>query len=125
MERQEVALAHAAERLAEMHQSGALDLVMDLAEVLNAARASMSDGMIARMGTAARVLAEAGDTVMTSGLAGAAPDLVRAVAEARDEALASREPLGLLAALRALREPEVQFALKFALALVRKLPIPK
>jgi uncharacterized protein YjgD (DUF1641 family) len=106
----------------QLSESGALDTVMDLAEVARAARVSLSDGMIARMADGLRALLELMDGLAVSG----APDrllaLLEAAAEARADAAADTQPVGPLRVLAAMREEEVQFVLKFMLALARRLP---
>jgi|GEM_PF-3665528 len=116
------ALTHALQRVERLTATGALDTMLDLAEVVHAARSSMSDGMIARMGTLVRVLGETADTLVTSGLPEKLPAMLQAAGEAREEAEADQSTLGVFAAMKALKQPEIQFSLKFMLALARRMP---
>lgn len=116
------ALTRALRRVEELSDSGALDTVMDLAEVVHAARQSLSDGMIARMAEGLRVLIEMADRLSVSGAPDRLPALLDTAAAARAEAAADRRPVGLLSLMAALREEEVQFVLRFMLALARRLP---
>lgn len=116
------ALSHALKRVEQLHRSGALDTLLDLTEVVHAARSSMGDGMIARLGGTVRTLAELGDTVMTSGLPEQVPALMQAAAEAREEAARNTGTVGIFGLMSAMKEPEMQSALKFMLAMARRLP---
>lgn len=82
----------------------------------------MSDTMIARMADGLRTVAELGDLLMSSGLAERAPALVNATVEAKHAAAADTGHVGPLSLLMAPREPELQFMLKFMLAMGRRLP---
>lgn len=114
------ALTHTLARMEQLHRSGALDTLLDTAEVIHAARKSMGDGMVHRIGTMARTAAELGDTLLTSGLPEELPGLVQAVAEARADAARNSDPIGVFGILKALKEPQVQFTLKFLLAVARR-----
>ncbi len=116
------ALTGALRRLEQASRTGALDTLLDLAEVLQAARVSMSDAMIARLAETARSAAEAGDLLVTSGVMERAPALARSISGAWDEATSDSRYVGPLELLRALRRPETQLSLKFLLALARRLP---
>lgn len=116
------ALTHAIQRVDELHQSGALDTMLDMAQVLQAAKVSVGDPMIHRMANMVRVAGEMGDLVMTSGLPEKLPALMQAAEAARADAEADQSTLGVMGLVKALRQPEVQFALKFVLALSRRLP---
>lgn len=122
VQRSAPALAGALQRLDQFQQSGALDTTLDLMEVLHAARVSASDGMIARLASALRMLMELADTLMISGLPDRAPALLKATREARDAAAADKSFVGPFDALMAPREEELQFVIRFVLALARRLP---
>lgn len=114
------AMTHTMARLEQLHKTGALDTLLDTAEVIHAARKSMGDGMIHRMGGMARTAAEMGDTLLTSGLPEELPGLVQAVADARADAARDTGTIGVLGLLKALKDPKVQFTLKFLLGLARR-----
>ena len=100
--------------------------------VAGAAAASLTEGMVVRLAALAERSATALDTVMSpevltllEQLRASAPALTRllkAVDEAGAEAEANAQPVGLLALGRALKEPEMQWTLKFLLGLARRLP---
>lgn len=104
----------------------------ELAGVAEAAAASITPGMIDRMAQLAERSAAAIDVAtspevlaLLEQVRSSAPGLTRAlqlVNEAGDEAAQNRQRMGLLDLLRALREPDVQFALKFVMALARRAP---
>ncbi|MDF2629864.1 MAG: hypothetical protein K0R39_3695 [Symbiobacteriaceae bacterium] len=116
------ALTHLVKRVDELHQSGALDTLLDMTQVLQAAKVSMGDAMIHRMADLVRVLGEMVDVVTTCGLPEKLPAVVEAVGAARADAEADQSSLGVVGLVKALRQPETQFALKFVLALSRRLP---
>lgn len=116
------ALTHILQRLEQVQASGALDTLFDLAEMAHAARVSMSDAQIARLASAGRVALELLDVLMASGLPDRAPALLAATVAARDAAAADKGFIGPLDALLAPKEKELQFVLKFMLALARRLP---
>lgn len=116
------ALTHALKRVDELHQSGALDTMLDMAQVLQVAKVSMGDAMIHRLANMVRVLGEMVDVVTTCGLPDKLPAVVEAVGTARADAEADQSALGVMGLMKALRQPETQFALKFMLALSRRLP---
>lgn len=122
MRRSAPALTRILQRLEQFQASGALDTVIDLADVAHAARISMSDSMIARMANGGRVMFELMDILMASGLPDRAPALLQATQEARDAAAADQSFVGPLDFLTAPKEPELQFVLKFMLAMARRLP---
>lgn len=115
-------LTRTLKRVDDLATSGVLDTLLELAEVVHIARLSMSDTTVERLGDSVRTLAEVADTLMTSGLPAAAPGLVAAVDAAREEAARNPESIGIFSLLRVLKEPQLQFGLKFMLALVRRLP---
>lgn len=116
------ALTHALKRVDELHQSGALDTMLDMAQVLQAAKVSMGDAMIHRMANLVRVLGELVDLVTICGLPEKLPAVIEAVGKAREDAEADETTLGVMGLLKALRQPETQVSLKFMLALSRRLP---
>lgn len=116
------ALTHALQRVDELHQSGALDTMLDMAQVLQAAKVSVGDAMVHRMANMVRVLGEMVDVATTCGLPDKLPAVVEAVGTARADAEADQTTLGVMGLMKALRQPETQFALKFVLALSRRLP---
>jgi hypothetical protein len=101
---------------------GMVDRVAALADVAHAARVSMSDSMIARLGNGVRVIFELMDVLMVSGIPDRAPALLNAAIDARDAAAADKSFIGPLKFLGAPREEELQFVIKFMLALARRLP---
>lgn len=111
------ALTRLLKRVDELERSGALDTFLDLTEVAHALRISVSDSMVAQLSTAARNMLELADA-----LALQAPALKQAIEEARAAATADKGRVGLLALARALKEPQVQYGLKFLLAFSRRLP---
>lgn len=122
MRRSAPALTRTLQRLDQISQSGALDTVIDLADVAHAARVSMSDAMIARMANGMRVILELVDVLMASGVPDRAPSLLNAAMEARDAAAADKSFIGPFEFLSAPKEAELQFVLKFMLAFARRLP---
>ena len=116
------ALTHAVQRVDELHQSGALDTLLDVAQVLQAAKVSVGDPMIHRMGNMVRVLGEMVDLVMVCGLPDKLPALIQAAEAAKADAEADPATIGPMGLLKAMRQPEMQFVLKFMLALSRRLP---
>jgi uncharacterized protein YjgD (DUF1641 family) len=116
------ALTHALKRVDELYQSGALDTMLDMAQVLQAAKVSVGDAMVHRLANMVRVLGEMVDVATTCGLPEKLPAVVEAVGTARADAEADQTNLGVLGLMKALRQPETQFALKFMLALSRRLP---
>jgi len=116
------ALTRMVAKLAALEESGGLDALLELVQVLQAAKVSMTDGMIARLSDAARVAMELMDVLMISGMPDRAPALLKAAMEARDAAAADPERVSPLDFLAAPKEPEIQFMLKFMLAMARRLP---
>lgn len=116
------ALTHAIRRVDELTKSGALDSLLDLAQVLQAAQSSMGDAMIHRLGNLIRVFGEMADLLVVSGLPEKVPALMEAAEGAKAEAEADPTAVSLFGLMRALKQPEVQFALKFMLAMARRLP---
>lgn len=110
------------QRLEALNQTGALDTLLDLAEMVQAAKVSMSDVMIARMANAGQVAMELMDGLMASGVAERVPALMQATIEARDEAVADKHFVSPLEVLKLPKEPELQFMFKFMIALARRLP---
>lgn len=115
------ALTRTLRRLRELEASGALESVLDLAEVVHAARVSMGDAMVARLADGLRKAAELMDLLMASGIPERAPTLLNALISARDAAAQDKRSIGPFAMLTAPREPELQFVLKFLLAFARRL----
>jgi uncharacterized protein YjgD (DUF1641 family) len=115
-------LARTVQRVDELTKSGAMDSLLNLAQVLEAAQKSMGDPMVARIGNLVRVLGEMGDLLISSGLPEKAPVVMEAVAAARTDAEADQSVVGVFGLMKALKQPEIQFALKFVLALARRLP---
>lgn len=111
------ALTRLLQRVDELERSGALATFLDLTEVAHALRISVSDHMVAQLATAARNALELAD-----GLALQAPALKQAAEEARAAASADTGRVGLLDLARALKEPQIQYGLKFLLAFSRRLP---
>lgn len=122
LQRSAPALTRVLQRLEQFQESGALDTVIDLADVVHAARLSMGDAMIQRLANGARVVAELGDLLMISGIPDRAPALLKAAQDARDAAAADKNFIGPFEFLSAPKEDELQFVLKFMLALARRLP---
>ncbi|HEY3366159.1 MAG TPA: DUF1641 domain-containing protein [Symbiobacteriaceae bacterium] len=122
MRRSAPTLTKTLQRLDGLEQSGALDTLLDFAEMIQAAKVNVSDGMIARLGNAGRVGLEVMDTLMTSGITDLAPALVQATVEARNEASADKQSVGLFKMLSAFKQPELQYVIKFMLALAKRLP---
>jgi uncharacterized protein YjgD (DUF1641 family) len=116
------ALTHALKRVDDLHRSGALDTMLDMAQVLQAAKVSVGDAMVHRLANMVRVLGEMVDVATTCGLAEKLPVVVDAVGTARADAEADQTNLGVMGLMKALRQPDAQFALKFMLALSRRLP---
>lgn len=116
------ALTRILQRLEQFQKSGALDTVIDLADVAHAARISMSDSMVQRMANGVRVGMELMDVLMSSGIPDRAPALLNATMEARDAAAADKSFIGPLDVLAAPKEEELQFVIKFMMALARRLP---
>ncbi|MGE5675089.1 MAG: DUF1641 domain-containing protein [Mycobacterium leprae] len=111
------ALTRLLQRVDELERSGALGTVLDLADVAHALRISVSDGMVAQLSTSVRIALELADQVMMQ-----APAVQQAATEARAAAIADKRRLGLLDLARALKEPQVQYGLKFMLAFAGRLP---
>lgn len=122
MQKSAPALTHALKRVDELHQSGALDTFLDMAQVLQAAKLSVGDPMVHRMANMVRVAGELGDLMMMCGLPDKLPALMEAADAAKADAAADQRSLGVLGLVKALRQPEVQYALKFMLAFSRRLP---
>jgi uncharacterized protein YjgD (DUF1641 family) len=116
------ALTKTLKRLDDLNTSGALDTLLELAEIAQVFRVSMGDSMVARMADMVRQLGEMADLLLTSGLPKAAPALMQAVGAAQVDAAKDPSSIGLMGLVRSLREPQIQFALKFVLALARRLP---
>lgn len=116
------ALTHVLQRLEQASKSGALDTVLDLADVVQAARVSMSDAMIGRMANGTRVLLELVDILMVSGVPDKAPALLSAAIDARDDAAADDKFFSPIDLLTAPKSEELQFVLKFILAFAKRLP---
>lgn len=116
------ALTHVLQRLEQASKSGALDTVLDLADVVQAARVSMSDAMIGRMANGTRVLLELVDILMVSGVPDKAPALLNAAIDARDDAAADDKFFSPIDLLTAPKSEELQFVLKFILAFAKRLP---
>lgn len=107
----------------------------ELLGVAEAAAATITPGMIDRMAQLAERSATALDLAtspeileLLTQMRSSAPALtraLRAVAEAGDEAAQSNQQIGLLDLVRAMKRPEVQFALRFTLALASRTPTLK
>lgn len=106
-------LTHTLKRLDELEGTGALDTLLDLAQVVQAAKLSAGDVMIHRVGTMLRQFGELADTLATT---------LPALQQAAEEARTDSGSVGLFTLLQSLKQPETQFALKFLLALSRRLP---
>ncbi|MFZ5824635.1 MAG: hypothetical protein ACOY94_09935 [Bacillota bacterium] len=116
------ALTGTIRRLDQMSRTGALDTMIDLAEVIHAAKITVSDSMVARMAQSAQIFMELIDTMQASGVPERAPAFLRAFNDARNDAAADKSFLGPFDFLQAPREEELQFVLKFMLAFARRLP---
>lgn len=109
-------------RLEEADRSGALDAMFDLLQVFQATRATMSDAMVARLADTARSTMELMDVITTSGIVERAPELLAALTAARDEADTSTQFVKPFDLLLSPREPEIQYLLRFTMAVSRRLP---
>jgi uncharacterized protein YjgD (DUF1641 family) len=116
------ALAQVVRRVRGLAESGVLDAAMELLELAAALRASLTDEMVVQLADKARVGLEFLDAVMRSDLPARMPALAQAADEAALVARESDEHIGPLSLLGAFRQPEVQYLLRYASALVRRLP---
>lgn len=116
------ALTHAVQRVDTLVCCGALDTFSDMVEVVHALSVTMTDGMVGRLADRGRVLMELTDLLMASQLVDKAPAMMRAVREAGAAAAADKSFVGPIDALMAPREPELQYLIRFLLALARRLP---
>lgn len=115
-------LAKALKHLEALEQTGALERLVGMAAVLNGAMASMTDGMIIRMANTGRNALELMDLLMNSGVTERLPAIMEAVNEAQEAAASDKSTVGLFDLMRALKKPEMQYTLKFMLALTDRLP---
>ncbi|BDG62286.1 hypothetical protein [Caldinitratiruptor microaerophilus] len=116
------ALNRALGRLVPLIESGGLDDLLDLVEVLRAVKASATDGMIARAGDKINRGLELLDAIMQLKITHRLPELLAAIDDAARDAEQNQEFLSPLAVLAAPREKEIQHVMRFMLALARRLP---
>jgi len=122
LQRSAPALTQIMARIEALQKTGGLCRVLELMDVLAAAQSSMTDGMISRLADKGRVALELVDALMLSGVTERLPALLAAMQAAGAEAKADTGHVSPLTVLTAPREPEMQFVLRFLLALARRLP---
>lgn len=121
MRRSAPALTRILIRLEQLECTGALANLMELVDVFAALKASMSDAMVHRMGESMRRGLETMDAVMQSGLPEHLPALAAAADRARAEAAKDTHFVSPLEVLAAPRQPEMQWVMRFMLALAREM----
>jgi len=104
--------------LAELQRSGALEQLLDVAEVLSLLTAALDDEMVTSVARTGASLGELGDVAADEDTRDGVAALLEAVGEAER---ADTEEVGLLGLARTARDPEVQAGLAYLLAVARAL----
>lgn len=115
-------LTRALQLVERMERSGALETFVELAEMAHAAKATLGDGMVHRLADRAAVALEMIDPLLDREMAGRMARVTGALSEARAVAAKDQTRISVFDLLRAFREPEVQFALRWLLATARRMP---
>ena len=109
-------LAEAIEALARLQRSGALDDVVELAEIASLATAALDDEMVRSLAGAGSALGELADTATTDDTRGALEVVLGALGDAD-----ASGPVGLRDIWEGLRDGEFLAGVRYALAIVRAL----
>jgi uncharacterized protein YjgD (DUF1641 family) len=104
--------------LAELQRSGALEELLELAEVVSLLTAALDDEMVTTVARTGASLGELGDVAADETTRNGLMALLEAVGEAER---ADTEAVGLLGLARTAREPEVRAGLAYLLAVARAL----
>jgi len=114
----EAALAEALETIVALQETGTLDDLAGLADMMALLTAATTDEMAVELSQMGGRLMEVADTASEPEVARGLDDALAAVGEASE---GEPEPVGMLGLLRAMRDPEVQAGMGFMLALARAL----
>ena len=122
LQRSAPALTQIMARIEALKATGGLDGLLELLDALGAAQCSMTDGMIARLADKGRVAMELVDALMLSGVTERLPAMLAAMQAANAEARSDPHFVNPLEVLTAPRGPEMQYVIKFLLAVARRMP---
>jgi uncharacterized protein YjgD (DUF1641 family) len=118
LEDNDAELAEALETLATLQQTGTLEDLASMADMMALLTAAMDDEMVTELTSTGSRL---GEVVQTAGEDDVAGGLEDALAAVGDASAAEPERVGLIGLLRAMRDPEVQAGMGFVIALARAL----
>ena len=99
--------------LTTMHQTGSLDAVFEIAEILQAARSAMTDQMVERLYEFMETMV---NSLATQDVAHFAREAEQSLYEAADWCHGTEAPKGVLGVLRSLSKPETIQTLNFLVA---------
>lgn len=122
IEKSAPSLTRTVQLLERMEQSGALETFVELIETLHAARTTMGDSMVSRLGERVTAAMEIMDPVLVKEAADRVVRVTSVLAEAREVAAKDTSTVSPWDLLTAPREPEIQFMLRWMLATARRLP---
>ncbi len=109
-------LADALESVIALQQSGTLEELVELAEVVSLMTAALDDEMVRSLADTGGSLGELADVAAENGAREGAETVLTAVGDAEQE---PPESVGAIGLLRATRDPEVQRGLGYLLAVAR------
>lgn len=118
LEERDESLAEALETIATLQETGTLEDLSAMADMMALLTAATTDEMAIELSQMGGRLMEVADTASDDDVARGLEDALAAVGDATE---AESEPVGMLDLLRAMRDPEVQAGLGFVLALARAL----
>jgi uncharacterized protein YjgD (DUF1641 family) len=118
LEENDESLAEALETLATLQETGTMDDLASMADMMALLTAATTDDMAMELSSMGGRLMELGDAAADEDVAQGLEDALAAVGEANS---AEAEPVGMIGLLSAMRDPEVQAGLGFILALARAL----
>lgn len=118
LEANDAELADALETLATLQQTGTLDDLASMADMMALLTAAMDDEMVTELTSTGSRLGEVAQTAADDDVAAGLEDALAAVGDA---SAAEPERVGLIGLLRAMRDPEVQAGMGFVIALARAL----
>lgn len=110
--------AESLETIAYLQETGTLDDLLELVELVSLITAAMDDEMIMSVAAMGTRIGELADTAAKDDVATGLDDVLAALGEATDE---QPEKVGMVGLLKALRDPEVQAGLGVVIALARAL----
>jgi uncharacterized protein YjgD (DUF1641 family) len=109
-------LEAALESLVRLQQSGTLEELVELADVVSLLTAALDDEMVRSLATTGSSLGELAETAADDETREGLETVLQGVGDAEDEASV---PVGLVGLLRASQDPDVQHGLGYVLAIAR------